>query len=327
MTGRARHVLVAVTERGDAATMLPLAAAYAERIGAQFSVLLVREPVKDLSRVANAAGVTVKSLQNGLLAAWVTTYHELIDALPEAHRPRLEARIGTPFVEIIRYVVEHGVDIVLKAPDARGGLLGHVLTSTDQHLLRKCPGAVWLSDPAPRGLPSRVIVAVDIDDGTASEPETLIALNEEILAQALRIASRDGAELHLVHTWDAPGEALVRTLASTDEEGAARGYAADVAARHAQGFEVLLARLHELSADLPAESLKVHPHLVRGSVRKVIPELVRTLGAEALVMGTTARTSVPGLIIGNNAEDILNSVECGVLTVKPPSFESPITVA
>jgi nucleotide-binding universal stress UspA family protein len=170
-----------------------------------------------------------------------------------------------------------------------------------------------------------VIVAVDIDDGTASEPETFAALNEEILDHALSIASRAGAELHLVHAWDAPGEALVMSHATGDRAEAAQAYIADVAARHEQGFEVLLQRLHELSADLPAGSLTVHPHLVRGSVRRVIPEMVRKLGAEVLVLGTTARTSVPGLIIGNNAEDILNSVECGVMSVKPPTFESPLS--
>ncbi len=41
-------------------------------------------------------------------------------------------------------------------------------------------------------------------------------------------------------------------------------------------------------------------------------------------MGTVCRTGIPGLIIGNTAERVLDSVKCSVLTVKPAGFVSPI---
>ena len=41
-------------------------------------------------------------------------------------------------------------------------------------------------------------------------------------------------------------------------------------------------------------------------------------------MGTVGRTGVQGFFIGNTAEEILNQVECSVLAVKPPGFESPV---
>ena len=43
-------------------------------------------------------------------------------------------------------------------------------------------------------------------------------------------------------------------------------------------------------------------------------------------MGTVGRTGIPGVIIGNTAEAILNRVTCSVLAVKPPDFETPVTL-
>ena len=45
-----------------------------------------------------------------------------------------------------------------------------------------------------------------------------------------------------------------------------------------------------------------------------------------LVMGTVARTGIPGLLIGNTAETVLDRARCSVLAVKPSDFRSPIRV-
>jgi len=45
-----------------------------------------------------------------------------------------------------------------------------------------------------------------------------------------------------------------------------------------------------------------------------------------VVMGTVARTGVPGFIMGNTAETILNHINCSVLAIKPQGFVTPITL-
>ena len=47
---------------------------------------------------------------------------------------------------------------------------------------------------------------------------------------------------------------------------------------------------------------------------------------ELTVMGTVGRTGIPGMIIGNTAEAILSRVKCSVLAVKPPDFETPVSL-
>lgn len=47
---------------------------------------------------------------------------------------------------------------------------------------------------------------------------------------------------------------------------------------------------------------------------------------DLIVMGAVARSGLSGLLIGSTAEKVIDRVDCSVLTVKPASFKSPITV-
>ena len=50
--------------------------------------------------------------------------------------------------------------------------------------------------------------------------------------------------------------------------------------------------------------------------------MAESLPADVVVMGTVARVGVPGLLMGNTAEDVLNNLDCAVLALKPEGFES-----
>jgi nucleotide-binding universal stress UspA family protein len=43
-------------------------------------------------------------------------------------------------------------------------------------------------------------------------------------------------------------------------------------------------------------------------------------------MGTVARTGISGFLMGNTAETILNQIDCSVLAIKPPDFQTPVTL-
>ncbi|MBN2318876.1 MAG: universal stress protein [Acidobacteria bacterium] len=65
-------------------------------------------------------------------------------------------------------------------------------------------------------------------------------------------------------------------------------------------------------------------HLLKGDAEALIPALVKRKSIEIIVMGTVVRTGIPGFIMGNTAENILQRVDCSVLTVKPDGFVSPV---
>jgi nucleotide-binding universal stress UspA family protein len=39
------------------------------------------------------------------------------------------------------------------------------------------------------------------------------------------------------------------------------------------------------------------------------------------------RVGIPGFFMGNTAEEILDQIDCSVLAIKPPGFESPVSLS
>ena len=56
------------------------------------------------------------------------------------------------------------------------------------------------------------------------------------------------------------------------------------------------------------------------------PKLAKDLNAGLVVMGTVFRTGIPGLIIGNTAETVMNKLECSILAIKPQKFVTNVTL-
>ncbi len=230
--------------------------------------------------------------------------------------------VGKPFLDIIHQVLNEDHDLVIKAAETIGDPALPVFASTDQHLLRKCPCPVWLVNPDRRDRARSVLAAVDIDTFSASEPETMTALNTTILETAARLALFEGAALHVLHVWDAPAAGMARLFAA--EQDSVGDYVRDYKAQHQRALDALVADVRENIGATTFDTLRLTQHLSQGEARDVIPSRLRGLGIDVLVLGTVARTGIPGLIIGNTAEDILNTVTCEVVTVKPPGYVSPV---
>ena len=72
------------------------------------------------------------------------------------------------------------------------------------------------------------------------------------------------------------------------------------------------------------EYIKPHTHLLKGWPRDEIPAFAKKVKADLVVMGTVARTGIPGFFMGNTAETILNKLDCSVLAIKPFDFKTPV---
>jgi universal stress protein E len=219
-------------------------------------------------------------------------------------------RVGEPFVEIIRDVMEHDIDLVVLATTAKAGLKRRLFGGVSTHLMRKCPAPVLILRPGRSERFRRIVAAVDPEvKGDAHD-----TLNGRILELAKTLATRDRAKLHVVHAWSVLAESILRGRAGVSPDEV-RSLVRSEAARHRDEVRRLLAR-HSVTGH--------RLHLIKGDPANVIPEVVARLRADLLVMGTVCRTGIPGLFIGNTAERILNAVDCSVLTVKPRGFVSPV---
>jgi nucleotide-binding universal stress UspA family protein len=54
-------------------------------------------------------------------------------------------------------------------------------------------------------------------------------------------------------------------------------------------------------------------------------QIIEDKKIDVLVMGTVARTGIPGFIIGNTAESVVQQLSCSLLALKPNGFISPVT--
>lgn len=213
---------------------------------------------------------------------------------------------------IIREVMRGGHDLVMKAAVVEQGLLTHLRTSIDEHLLRECPAAVWLDRSG--GMPAEAPVLAAVEP----EPAGLAA---DVLAAAVGMAAIAQTRLIVVHAWELEGESGLRGRALTQQaEAEVDGLVAEARAARAAELEALLTP--HLGGPMVPEL-----RLEKGQPDIVIPQLAAELGAGLLVMGSLARRGLAGLVMGNTAEDVLPLTGCTLLALKPAGFVSPIEPA
>ncbi len=288
--------------------LLELVRRFALREGCEVLALSV---VRELPWYARVGGRRAKQIRGALEdAARQALDRDAAFLEAEGVRVRKQVRWGRPFEVIIREVLRRRTQLVLKTahPDARGE--AQLFGSTAMHLFRKCPAPVCAVKPRRATRLRRVLAAIDPSKPTSGE----VDLNADILEWAQRLATDEQAELHVCHAFAIEGEHLLRNRIPQAEY---REYLREVTARVTGGMEDALAGLG-LSLDDP------RVHLLKGDPARLIPRLVEEQKIDLLVMGSVARSGVPGLLIGNTAERMLRSVDCSVLTLKPEGFVSPV---
>jgi universal stress protein E len=265
-----------------------------------------------------------------LQTAMMNAHAQDLETLIDPYRKRIEIQTkvlkGTPFLEIIREVIRNGHDLVIKVPEI-WDWLDRLFGSDDMHLLRKCPCPVWLIKPGAPKFYHRILATVDVNDAyPPAKLKSQRALNQQILEMAVSLALSDSAELHIMYAWEAIGESAMRSafVATPDEK--INAYLEQVRRRHTAGLDALMRDVTSNLGEDTLDYLKPRTHLVKGWARKEIPALAKRIEADLVVMGTVARTGVPGFIMGNTAETILNQIDCSVLAVKPPGFITPVTL-
>ena len=220
---------------------------------------------------------------------------------------------GIPFLEIIRQVLHEQYDLVITTAEEVKGIRARVFGATSMHLMRKCPCPVWVVKRAQTRPYARILAAVD---PSAYDPKR-DSLNPLILQLAGGMARKESAELHIVHVWNLFGERYLHSSGMSEKAiQEAKDYEKE---QHKQHFDTLLNRAG-------VTDLKPHVYLIEGDPDEYIPKLVMELGIDLLVMGSVCRTGIAGFLIGNTAEEVINQVDCSVLTLKPKGFTTPVTL-
>ena len=269
-----------------------------------------------LHRLVGLETVSLASLEQRLVrertaqleAATASLKHDNLDI-------SCKVLLGGGHIEIIQEVLRNNHDLVIKAAEVWTGINPSWFGSGDLHLMRKCPCPLWIVKPNGSTRYERILAAVDTNPLNPGEDE----LNRLIMDLATSIAQLEGSELHVVHAWELQGDDwMAARVALSDHQ--VTSIIQEVRSRHETAFNDLLSRY----APRP---VRMRSHFIEGRSNAVISEQTRRHEADLIVMGTIARTGLPGLIIGNTAENVLNHVDCSVLTVKPRGFVTPIVAS
>ncbi len=301
-----KNILVGIDARQPDAGTLNQAATLAEQHEAKIKLL---DSVPEFSWLSKA---------------FTPRHDDLLKMLVQETTERLEAvavelgskgfdvsiccRTGPQSEALIHEAHESSHDLVMRVAKGRNSRRGTFIGATGMRLLRKCPKPLWLTKPGETKPASRVMAAVD----ATPEDEDHGRLNERILNMATSVCP-DRNNLHVVYAWEVFGETIFRAKMPEDEFAHLEK---EFVRKNAASFQSLLSQ-----QGLDPESPNVF--MEHGDPVLKIPELLKAHQIDLLVMGSVARTGIPGMLMGNTAEALVQQIDCGLLTIKPDSFESP----
>lgn len=221
------------------------------------------------------------------------------------------------FVTIIQAAMREGCDLVIKDAENPGLIKKkrRGLKSLDMSLLRKCPCPVWLQKTSVSESSPLIVTAVDASEDAEMDPD----LNIRLLAIGASLSRIFGARYHVVSAWEFEYEGFARNapFARVSDEKVDEMIETERMHHYAMLEDII-----KKAPDLPEHEVVQE----RGAAQDVIPDYAEREKADIVVMGTVARTGIPGFMIGNTAENILQDLECSMFTAKPADFETPVKI-
>lgn len=173
-----------------------------------------------------------------------------------------------------------------------------VYTSTDWHLLRKCPSPVMICADKKWRRTKPIVAAVDL--GTRLKVKQ--QLNRKVIETAKAWSEALECELHVLNAVHIP--TVLTDLDLVDEYSHTKKLKAE-----------LQPKIDKLARDyeIPLKNF----HLKQGPIEKVITSEAARMKAQLLVMGTVGRRGVKAKVMGNTAEHVLQKLRTDVLALRP----------
>lgn len=252
-----------------------------------------------------------QGIRDGLTKDAERAWAEFARGIPGAAGLPIEVSINNRIVGILKRAREDKADLLVigafghRSPDVG---LGTVATAC----VRKSMTDVLLvrdTRPEMGTAPFKTIVAaVDFS------PTSLRAVERAAL-----FAATDGAELHLLHVFQAPWHQLhYRAPTPLTPAHQQKQYRDGLERRLAEFCRPALEPHGTLRARMVVYDYNGH--------RSGIVEYAAKVQADLIVLGTRGRTNLRDLLLGSTAEKALEESKCSILAVKPEGFEHPLAV-
>ncbi len=212
-----------------------------------------------------------------------------------------------PYEAIIGEVFAGGYDLLVKGTRKHDIIESVLFTPTDWHLLRKCPIPVLLiKNP---GWPENANILASVH--VSSENPSHIELNDVMVEQLKNICERMGTNPYLVNAYPLTPANITIELPEFDPSS----YTDAVRGHHLTAMKALRQK----------HGMREEQTIVeQGLPEDVIPDLAKRMNAAMVILGTTGRTGLSAVFIGNTAEHVIDRINCDLLALKPRGFISPL---
>lgn len=214
----------------------------------------------------------------------------------------LESKViwhSRPFDGILQEISSHQYDLLITSAHQHSLLETFIFTPTDWHLIRKSPIPLLLVKE--HGWPENGAILLALNFSGEPEQEKL---NAKLLREATQVAHLVKAKLHLVNTVPSPALNIALEVPGFTPE-----LYSDALHQHHITLMEEFAALHHIPSQ--------QTHVLDGLPEDVLPELAHELDAELILLGCSGRTGWSAALIGNTAEQVVDSLQCDLLVVKP----------
>jgi universal stress protein E len=208
---------------------------------------------------------------------------------------------------VIAWMRNSPADVVVKDTHHHSFAERAFATNTDWHLIRTCPVPLLLTKPKSWASPPVLMAAVD----PGHVHDVPAALDHRILDVAASMAKRLNAKMHAIHSY------LPATIATAAVSGMASMMSLSVEALAAEQ-ELRYSQIKQLTDQYGIADGNLH--VDAGMAAEYIPRMAAGWHADIVVMGAIARSGLQRALIGSTAEQVLETLPCDVLVVKPTDF-------
>jgi len=209
---------------------------------------------------------------------------------------------GNRFADVLLSAVEElKPDLVIKAYQKRTDALTEIIfTPSDWNILRKCPVDVLLVKEGSWPENTHILASLDV----MAEDKSHQKLNHAVLSTGQTLADMCNVDFHVCNVYPYPLVDVPLAYSSIDYENISN----EMKNAH-------MSKMKALVDEFQIDEKSIH--LEQGLAEEQIAEIAKEIQADLIVMGTVGRKGISGLVMGNTAEQILDSINCDVWAVKP----------
>lgn len=307
---KADSLMVVVDFRQESHHALPRAFDLMKKFGSRLTLATcVYQNIVDI--IPATSGLDWKTIRDEALADYENKLRELAT---ELCRETMDNEALEGIWESIDYEVvwdksfHHGLvnlvkrqkfDLIVKTAHHHSTLKKLFFTPTDWHLLRETETNVLFVKKGAWPSSTSIMGAINIESDEQHQ-----ILNREIVETTVKLASLCQSEARILNVFPWPAVDLDKFKYLFDK----KDQFLDIKNQHKNAVESYVEGYPELAGNvIIAEGLEPE---------ETIPELIKSTYSDLLVMGCVGRSGLPGAVIGNTAEKILDQLDCEVLVLQ-----------